>query len=249
MSEFKKPKKIFVKDKAYIKSLINASLEKDLCEGEELCSVCHGTGMTICNNVYGLEGDPDKRMMFPYRHQSLSFCQNCYNGIVHRCKLCGELMPKGYLKHNCEAQRELDRIKREKEEAEEFANAPLASPDIIKDMQMFYSDHYDCGDGYFGDWETFFDYWFDEHEPEEPRPEYVWATESVNMKIDADRVLETATEDLYEDAFADISDQEVNELQSYLDDFCKRCGVGTTYYRGKYKVRIPWEEAGIPNGE
>ena len=33
------------------------------------------------------------------------------------------------------------------------------------------------------------------------------------------------------------------ELQNFVDGWCKRCGVGTTYYKShKYKVRIPWEE-------
>lgn len=51
------------------------------------------------------------------------------------------------------------------------------------------------------------------------------------------------TEDLYEDAYDDISDGEIKRLQAILDHWAKTCGVSTTYYEShKYKVRIPWED-------
>jgi hypothetical protein len=60
------------------------------------------------------------------------------------------------------------------------------------------------------------------------------------MSIDAANIIESATEDLYEDANLDVSDSAVKELQDYLDDWCKRCGVSETLIRTKYKVAIPW---------
>lgn len=36
--------------------------------------------------------------------------------------------------------------------------------------------------------------------------------------------------------------KKIIELQNYLNKWCKECGVGTTYFEGKYKVRIPWED-------
>ena len=63
------------------------------------------------------------------------------------------------------------------------------------------------------------------------------------MHIDADSIIENATEELYEDAVSDISDEEVKRLQSFLDDWCKHCGVRTSYSEShRYKVRIPWAE-------
>ena len=63
------------------------------------------------------------------------------------------------------------------------------------------------------------------------------------MSIDAHNIVESATEDLYEDAIYDVTDESIKRLQDYLDEWCKRCGVGTTYYEShKYKVRIPWED-------
>ena len=240
---FEKPRKVFVTDNEYIERLINASLEKDLCDGEEICQVCHGTGLIISNNIYGLSDDPDRSVMFPYKKQALSFCQNCYNGVVQRCKLCGEIMPRGRLKHDCDAQKKLDREERERKEKEKEENAPAATQEMIDECAMFYSDYFSYSDGYFEDWDSFFDDWADKHAPEDPKPEWAWITEPIKMHIDADSVLEMATEDLYEDAEADISDDKRKELQNYLDEFCKTCGVSTAFTQGEYKVRIPWEEA------
>lgn len=82
----------------------------------------------------------------------------------------------------------------------------------------------------------------EEHEPSDIRPEFVWSTEPVKISIDAQGIIEDATEDLYEDAFYDIPSEKIIELQDYLNKWCKECGVGTTYFEGKYKVRIPWED-------
>jgi len=63
------------------------------------------------------------------------------------------------------------------------------------------------------------------------------------MSIDAADIIENATEDLYEDATDNIPRKKVKELQDFLDEWCKTCGVCETYYEShRYKVRIPWEQ-------
>lgn len=242
MNEFVKPERVWIADKPYIQKLLHASLVKDLHDDEEVCPHCHGTGLVIRENRYGLSEDPNRSELFPYVHESLSFCPVCYNGVVHRCKLCGEIIPRGRLKHDCDAQREIDRCERDRKEAETLRNAPMATPEILEKNVMFYSDSYGNNNGYFSEWEDFFEDWFDNHESGDPKPEFVWTTDAEEMRIDATNVLESATDDLYEDAICDISDQKRRELQEYLDNFCKTCGVSDTYYQGRYKVRIPWED-------
>lgn len=202
------------------------------------------TGMIIVDNNYGLTDDPDKTIgRFPYKHQSISFCQHCYNGIVRRCQYCGEILPRARLKCNCDTQRDIDSKERITKEAKELREAPIATEEILKSSEYFYSDRFGYNEGYFNDWDEFFDYWFDNYEEDDEKPEFVWTTVPLNMSMDAGSIVENATEDLYEDAYSDISDSKINELQDYLDEWCKNCGVGTTYYQGKYKVRIPWELA------
>lgn len=246
MSEFVKPKTEFISDKDYIQNLVNANLKKDLHDNEEICQHCHGTGMVVVDNRYGLSDDPDKRLgHFPYKHQSISFCPHCYNGIVRRCPLCGKLIKRGWFVCDCEAQQEIKRQEEAKKLQEALENAPIAPKEVEDECFYLYSDYYPHNEGYFSDWDEFFDLWAEEHEPDDERPEFVWITEPVKMSIDAHNIVESATEDLYEDAIYDVTDESIKRLQDYLDEWCKRCGVGTTYYEShKYKVRIPWEDYG-----
>ena len=239
-----KPKTETVSAPEYIQDLINVNLKKDLYDNEEICSYCHGTGLIIRDNEYGLRSDPNKSYtnLFPYKHQALSFCQHCYNGIVNRCKLCGEIMPRGMLVHNCEQQETINEEKRKQELKELMDNAPVAPKEVEDSCECFYSEYYSWNEGYFTDWDEFFDDWHENHNEEDDKPEYVWTTERVDMHIDADDIIANATENLYEDAMDDISEEKCKELQNMLDKWCDTCGVRETYVKSnKYKVKIPWE--------
>lgn len=242
MSEFVKPKTEYVIDRNYIEKLVNIHLKKDLHDNEEICQHCHGTGIVISENPYGLRDDPNKSRMFPYSHQSLTFCPHCFNGVIHRCKLCGNIIECGYTKHNCEQQRDLDAKLFYEKRRIELEKAEFATQEMLEKSEYFFSDDYGYDDGYFNEWDKFFDYWREEHEPSDERPKFVFATEPVEMSIDAADIIENATEELYEDANYDISDEKEKELQNFLNEWCKTCGVRTTYYETKYKVKIPWED-------
>ena len=317
IEEFVKPRKVFVDVKDYLESLLPSGLEKDLHENEdfseEICETCHGTGFAKADNNYGLTDDPN-RSPFPYKHESLWWCPHCYNGVVRRCKHCGKLLPKGRLKCDCETIREREEKEREQALLEAWNKAEELGPDALgTKFGMCYSDRYTHNEGYFTDWDDFFDAWggvvFDNEGNEPSRPEfditivnfsgsnpmvagdydlfgatdlghlttaglktdgynnitlnatgvaaisktgvtkfglrssYVWGTREVEMHIDAGNIVENATCDLYEDAGDNISDKAMIELQTFLNDWCAKCGVGKTYCEShRYKVRIPWEE-------
>ena len=242
MSDFVKPRTQYVADKEYIEKLVNATLRKDLHDNEEICPYCHGTGLVIRDNPYGLSDDPDKKSgVFPYTHQSVIFCPHCYNGVIHICEKCGEIIPKGFLRHDCKDEQELKRKEYAQRRKNALKNAPDATPEILENSLWFCSDDYGYNDGYFEEWEEFFEYWHEYHDEDE-RPEFVWATEPVDISINASDIVSNATEDLYEDAYDDVSSKSIKELQDYLDNWCKTCGIRTTYYESKYKVRIPWEK-------
>lgn len=83
MPGFVKPTRKVVNIEDAFGELIGKKLIKDLHDNEEICPVCHGTGLRIEDNPYGLSDNPDKRAgQFPYKHQSIRFCPNCYNGVV-----------------------------------------------------------------------------------------------------------------------------------------------------------------------
>ena len=219
-------------------------MRKDLHDNEEICPHCHGTGLEIIDNSYGLSDDPDKTNgMFPYKHQTISSCPWCYTGVIHRCEHCGRVIPKGYLKCDCQKQREIDAAELKKKRKEQLDRAEFAPSEVLDQSYFFYSDDYGNDDGYFSDWDEFFDYWYlNGGSIGDERPEFVWATYPVEMHIDARDIVSNATEELYEDACDDVDSKHIKELQDFLDKWCKDCGVSTTYYKdSKYKVRIPWE--------
>ena len=104
MLEFVKPMRKSIKVSEGFAELLGKELFKDLAEHEGICPQCHGTGMVVRNHPYGLEGDPDKKVgVFPYNHQSIIPCPNCYNGVVRYCPDCGKQLKRSYLKCDCES--------------------------------------------------------------------------------------------------------------------------------------------------
>ena len=104
MPGFVKPTRKVVNIEDAFGELIGKKLIKDLHDNEEICPVCHGTGLRIEDNPYGLSDDPDKRAgQFPYKHQSIRFCPNCYNGVVRFCPDCGKQIPRCRTLCDCDA--------------------------------------------------------------------------------------------------------------------------------------------------
>ena len=60
-----------------IKCILPNTLEKDLQDNEAICPVCHGLGVVLSNNIYGIKGDTSeaaRKSRFPYNHQAIKFC-------------------------------------------------------------------------------------------------------------------------------------------------------------------------------
>ena len=75
-------------------------LRKDLHDGEIICPHCHGTGIVKAQQIYGLKGLKNSAM-FPFTHEYMIPCPNCYKGIVDTCKYCGQ--PSGAKNYTPEA--------------------------------------------------------------------------------------------------------------------------------------------------
>ena len=111
--------------------------------------------------------------------------------------------------------------------------------EIARNMEMYYSEDYPYNNGYFSEFEEFIEAWKDRHEPDEPKPKYVWGTTAVELTIDAGDILENACDELHEGAYDNLSD--VEGLQKYLDEWCAKQRGTTTYYQDcKYAIEIPW---------
>lgn len=239
MDKFVKPHKETMESKEYIKNLLNIQLEKDLCEDEEICKYCRGTGIVAVDNLYGLENDPDDNGLgFPYSHKSLKPCPHCFNGVVHRCKYCGKIIDGGYRICYCKGKREHDEKVFYDYCQKQMDKMPLATSEIIENTECFYSDEF----GFFHEWNSFFDYWRRNHTSEDRKPKYVRTTVPTKFKLDGRDFVESEAEEFCEDSFDNIDESKLNELQNYLDKWCEECGIGITYSLGNYKIEIPWEK-------
>lgn len=248
MPDFVKPVRKTVKIADAFRDLLDKTLIKDLYDNEDICPVCHGIGLRIDDNPYGLTEDPDKSAgHFPYKHQSIRFCQNCYNGIVHICPDCGKQIPRSRLICDCDAaqrrrQQEQD-CKRNKKEKERLEKAEKHEPDALGSMfVMAQSDFFPHNEGYFSYWEDFFDNWNEDREEFREKPLYVWGTEKIEMSLDASDIVSSACEDLYEDAYDNIGSAAIAELQESLDEWKQKYGPDAFTMTFKHAIRIPWED-------
>lgn len=232
-----------------IKNILSETLEKDLQDHEEICHVCHGLGVVIDNNIYGIKGDTSeaaKKSIFPYNHQAIKSCPNCYNGVIRLCQYCGKQIPKGYIdKCDCKQYK----AKKDEEKRIKYQEMVSKAEEVdIKDIdhEMWFYD--EQTDDYFSDIDYFVDAYkdSDEYESDEEMinnlPEVLWLTDPVDISMDADSIIESACEELHEDAYENISDKDIKELQNILDKWCeKQTGTKTVYPNYKKYVRVKKE--------
>lgn len=244
MPEFVKPTRKVVKIEDAFGELIGKTLVKDLHDNEEICPICHGTGLRIEDNPYGLSDDPDKRAgHFPYKHQSIRFCPNCYNGVVRYCPDCGKQIPRHRTLCDCDAVVQRRQQEESRKEKERLEKAEKHEPDALGSLfTMAQSDFYPHNEGYFICWEDFFDSWNEDREEFTEKPLYVWGTEEVEMSFDASSIVSMACEDMYDDAYDDIGADAINEMQQYLDEWRTKFGRKSYMLTTKHAIRIPWED-------
>lgn len=215
-------------------------LIKDLAEHERICPICNGLGMRIEDNVYGIKGDTSevgRKYHFPYKHQALSFCQSCFNGVQRLCPYCGQpYKNQAYLHCDCEGQKKADEEERIKKWNEKVANAVAVDE---KDVDtMLYCEEFD---EYYDTVDDFFDDYACNHEEDgDERPVRLWVTSVEKISVDAANVIENACSDLHEDAYEQCDEK---SLQKLLDDWCKEQAGTTTYYPCfKQYVEIDWSK-------
>ena len=216
-------------------------LIKDLSKNERICPVCNGLGMRIVDNIYGIKGDKSeaaKRERFPYKHQALSFCRRCFNGVQRLCPYCGKpCVNQSYLHCDCEGQKKADEEKRIKECNEKVSKAVAVDE---KDVDtMLYCEEFDKYYDAIGD---FFDDYAANYMDEEvyTKPVRLWVTSVEKIHIDAADVTADACEYLHEDAYDQC---DIGSLQKLLDAWCKDQYGATTYFPSfKQYVLIDWSE-------
>lgn len=187
-------------------------------ENEKLCETCDGIGWLYEKGKGYIEKCPD-----------------CYSsGILHLCPICHQPVRGGFCTNEgCLKQRNEDEEKRLLNKAIKTNYKDV--PDENK--EMMYSDRYPYNEGYFTELEELIEYCNDE---EIPLPEYVWSTQKITLSIDAESIVESACEELHEDAYQNIIGEQ--ELQDFLDIWCsKQTGVDAYSVDYKYAIMIKGE--------
>lgn len=235
--------KVLVDIQDTAKKILPQYLIKDLQEHERICPICHGLGMRIENNVYGIRGDKSEagqREHFPYKHQALSFCQSCYNGVQKLCSYCGEpYKQRGYCHCDCEGQKKADKEKRMMKWEETVVKANEVQESDV--TTYLYCEEFDS---YYSEVNDFFEEYEREYSDEEiyTKPERLWVCDVSEISINAADVLETACSDLHEDAYKNC---DKDSLQEFFDGWCKKQSGTTTYYPCyKEYVIIDWSRYG-----
>ena len=180
-------------------------------EDEKICDTCGGTGW-LYNKKYGY----------------IQVCTVCYSGIIPLCPLCGEPKRGMCMNKECRAIRDAESEEKALSKAikAEYKDVPL------EHKEMLYSEKYDYNEGYFTDVGEFIDYCKDN---DIEVPKYVWSTTKIGLSIDAGSVIESACDDLHEDAYQNITDEK--GLQEFLDAWCAK-QTGTDTYTADYKYAI-----------
>lgn len=244
MPDFVKPTQVAVQIDEAFRHMLPKRLIKDLHGDEAICPMCHGLGLRVVDNIYGLSDDPDKTAgFFPYKHQALTFCLNCYSGVVHICPDCGKQLPKNSLRCNCEAEQRRQREAEHKKYLVAIEKAEKCEPNTLgKRFLWAYSEFFSYNDGYFSDWEEFFDSWHEDHDENDGKPEYVWGTEAVEMVLDAEDIISQSCEDMHEDAINDISPLAIESMQNFFESWKRQYATVSYCYTYQYAIKIPWEE-------
>lgn len=180
-------------------------------ENEKLCDTCDGIGWLY-----------DKEKGF------IEKCRDCYDGIIHLCSICHQPVRGMCMNKECRDIRDKEAEQKHFDKAikSEYKDVPA------EDKEMLYSESYGYNEGYFSDIDELMEY-CEDNDIEVPK--YVWSTTKIGLSIDAGNIIESACEELHEDAYQNITNEK--ELQEFLDAWCAK-QTGTDSYMVDYKYAI-----------
>ena len=231
-----------------IKNILPETLEKDLTDNEKICPVCQGFGIIKRDFPFGVKNNSGSDW---YNNEYFALCPNCYFGVVKLCEFCERPLSKNTRRCDCDEYKkhETEKIKKNNQKMinraievepkdvstylydEETGRYYAEVEDFVDELQEEWID----GDAAF--WDSFDDYF------ENTIPKVLWVTEYMQMSMDATTIVEEACEELHEDALDNVGSEDINELQKYLNEWCKKqSGTGTYYpcYREYIRVKKEW---------
>lgn len=194
------------------------------------CKACNGIGW-----------------LYDKEKEHLVWCKECGgDGLVHLCIYCGNPVNSRYFSIVCghkecieknRKERALNlKKKREENEKKMFKSAQKISYEECPEFyrECLFLDSYSEEGKFFEDFEELFEW---AGEKGITIPEYVWATNCTQITLNARDMVSNACEELWEEAYYQISEEDIKELQEYLDEWCKK-QTGTMTYTPNYNYAI-----------
>lgn len=200
----------------------------DLAPDERICKQCLGLGISKVSAPYGMGKQKPHEDAFPFQHQWLSPCHNCYMGKVRVCSHCKEDLPRSRTRCECKAA-QAERMAEEaaKEEDRRKAVPRIALADYTH--PMVWCDETD----------KFIQVDYIEDHLEEHPDAVLFACEPTEplTKPDAEDVIETLQNRATEEAspedgedVLDFSKEATTELDTFLEEWSKKHVVARTLY-------------------
>lgn len=143
-----------------------------------------------------------------------------------KCERCGIEIPRKSYYCLCESCRKIAKAEEEKKRFEKAVKYKLSECPPEK-CEMMFSDIFGHNEGYFIGVDELEDYCYDNNIE---MPKYCYGTYSRQISFDACSIIESACDDLHEDAIDQIDDASVKELQNFLDAWCEKQTGTKTYY-------------------
>lgn len=221
-----------------------ASLEKHLYEDEVVCERCGGLGFTINDNPFGIKGYKDTQgIMFPFKKQSLSFCQSCYNGVRRKCEYCKDLIPRNPTRCECDRAKAERFVEQEKKEMDRFESAKkITLKEALQSYDMLYLDSFDkyvSTDDFEDRLEELIDEF--EHDNKEKYNNLllrIYVTSTTQLSFDAGDIIANECSDLHEESYERINSAQIEELQEMLNKWAEQVKQDTTTYWIDYSTAV-----------
>lgn len=188
-------------------------LIKHLSENEIICPECKGLGMEIDDNTFYISS-----LDFPYKKQTVSYCKHCVNGVQEKCPHCGELMRRSR-KCNCQGAQEEQNQKKLENAIQTWNKAKKIKYEDVE-FEMLYVENAN----FFITHTALLRYLCLEN-IKNPR---VYRTMTTKLELDADNVVESSADELYDEAYENIPKELIEELQEALDAWCEKVEDNTT---------------------
>lgn len=224
------------KDLGYIKKYHSDGHFKLKCVSSEYIPMllrCLQNGVVMEDDLrFSYKGTTARFDKVPNQILLTRLIQNDFT-LAKKCKCCGKIIPASSFGSLCKgcAIRVIEENDKKKFEAAIKVKLKDANP---KRCVLMYSDTFEKNDGYFSDIEELEEY-CEEHSIEMPK--YVYGTTPYSISMNAEDIIEEACDNLHEDAMSCITDNDIEELQKYLNEWCRN-QTGTTTYEVDYSYAI-----------